>query len=430
MNGVIDNQNRLEHVAARIVADTVRASGTRVFLGAVIEEFLDAWSMKGGIRKRIAAPLKWASAKVVKPAEGRPPQTDLAGNAGRLITLLAATLNEKHASASPPAEQDRGRSARAFLENTDFGEILEMVEKSDPYVLKALETFNEELWKYPAKVGTLAATLIALMNTGIKGVRELLLPIEKNIGPDLLADILLSFVKGINGTDAAKLSNTVQELIRRVHTGNLLMGKGGKPLLQIYLTDLLREFLPHLDKDLLRKVRIIFAEDREAIASSFRDALEANPEVTLSRLSTTGAAWTSDIKVRNRRLGTLEDLDGKGLQEAVSESIADLDTFEAATLVNVFCRVLNRIHDARPDAVASILGGIADSVNTDELKATARWLIPDVVSAVKPLMSGLVPELIRGLCELLSPDDVCSCDEHREAINTLRATLSAEGGGR
>ena len=94
-----------------------------------------------------------------------------------------------------------------------------MVEGSEPCVMKTIEAFNEQLWKYPAKVGTLVATIIPLMNTFIKATREILIPIEEKIGPDLLADIMLSIVKGINGADTAKLINAVREVIRRVHTG-------------------------------------------------------------------------------------------------------------------------------------------------------------------------------------------------------------------
>ncbi len=174
----------------------------------------------------------------------------------------------------------RGDAIHDFLKHTDFGEIREMVEGSDPCILKTIEAFNEQLWKYPAKVGTLVATVIPLMNTLMRVLREILVPIEKAVGPDLLADIILSVIRGINGTDAAKLTNSLQEAVRRVHTGSLLLGKGGKPLFQIYLTDLLQDCMTEMDPVLLKKVRIVFAEDREAIANAMADGLSDNPEIT------------------------------------------------------------------------------------------------------------------------------------------------------
>ena len=87
------------------------------------------------------------------------------------------------------------------------------------------------------------------------------------MGPDLLADLLLSLLKGLNAREAANLTNALCEFIRRLHTGNYLLAKAGKPLFQIYLTTLLQESLPNIDPVLLKKAKLAFAEDKEAIAS-------------------------------------------------------------------------------------------------------------------------------------------------------------------
>ena len=136
--------------------------------------------------------------KIAREGDGRKTAQEavIPAEVGRIITLLARAVNESHAQGAQADASGRGKSVQALLENLDFGEILEMVEGSDPYVIKAIETFNEELWKYPAKVGTLVATLIPLINIIIKSSREIMVPIEKAIGPDLLADIVLSLVKG------------------------------------------------------------------------------------------------------------------------------------------------------------------------------------------------------------------------------------------
>jgi hypothetical protein len=291
-----------------------------------------------------------------------------------------------------------------------------------------VEAFNAELWKYPAKVGTVVATLIPLINILIKASREVLVPIEKAIGPDLLADIVLSLVKGVNGVDTAGLITTFQEVLRRIHTGSLLLGKGGKPLMQIYLTDVLKACLPQMKPELTKKARIILAEDKLSIAQAVADALHDNPDITLSYLASMGSVKTSAVKARARKLRVYEDLGQDGFQAALSESLSDLDTYEIADLINSACRILNRIHAIKPNFLLSLASGVVDSLDQQEIVETAQWLVTDLVQAFKPLAPAVMPAFIKGMCELLSPDGGYESAEQAEAMQTLRATLAQARG--
>jgi hypothetical protein len=423
-----DNKDELAQVSARIIGEIIRASGTRTLLAEIVKDLINSWANKGGIRARIANPAKWIVSKLLRPGTNGN-NKGISTDVGRLLTVWAKKVNAVHAANTSYSIGTRGDAIHSFLLNTDFGEIREMVEGSDPYVLKTLEAFNEHLWKYPAKVGTLVATIIPLMNIFIKAFREILVPIEKMIGPDLLADIMLSIVKGINGADTAKLINSVSEVIRRVHTGSLLLGKGGKPLFQIYLTDLLHDCLSEMDPELAKKIRIIFAQDREAIANAMAEALTDNPEIILSYLASLGSVTTSDIKAQSRKLGVVEEIDPDSLKAALSESMSDLDTYEIAGLVNTVCRVVNRIHDAKPDIVSNALSGVVDSVDSEEVKRTVQWLVPDVVDAIKPLATTVMPQLIKSLSELISPDEGSASPEHKIAMESLRTALAAGSRG-
>jgi hypothetical protein len=423
-----DNKDELAQVSARIITEIIRASGTKTLLAEVVKDLISSWANKGGIRARIAPGANWIVSKLLRQGK-KGNNKGISADVGRFLTVCAKKVNAAHAANTACHIGTRGDAIHSFLKNTDFGEIREMVEGSDPYVLKTLEAFNEQLWKYPAKVGTLVATIIPLMNTFIKASREILVPIEKKIGPDLLADIILSIVKGINGADTAKLINSVREVIRRVHTGSLLLGKGGKPLFQIYLTDLLHDCLPEMDPELAKKIRIIFAQDREAIANAVAEALIDNPEITLSYLASLGSVKTSDIKAQSRKLGVIEEIDPDSLKSAVSESMSDLDTYEIAGLVNTVCRVVNRIHDAKPDIVSNALSGVVDSVDSEEVKRTLQWLVPDVVAAIKPLATTVMPQLIKSLSELISPDEGYASPEHKVAMESLRTALAAGSRG-
>ena len=123
------------------------------------------------------------------------------------------------------------------------------------------------------------------------------------------------------------------------------------------------------------------------------------------------------------------EIDQTGLNAAISESVSDLDTYEIAELVNGICRVLNRAHKMKPDILSSLACGIADSVDPGEIEKTLKWLIPDLVQAVKPLAPVIIPELIRGLSEMINPDGGYQSLEQAKAIKELKATLSRAAGG-
>lgn len=369
-----------------------------------------------------------AVAELAGNALGASPPT-LPADIAKIITLLCSKINAAHASGVPADDPQQGEGVRAFLQNLDFGEIQELVEGSDPYVLKAIQTFNTELWQYPAKVGTVVATLIPLINLIIKSGRECLVPIEEQIGPDLLADIMLSVVKGLDGVATGKLVNTLQEVLRRLHTGSLRLGKGGKPLMQLYLTDALKACLPEMDPELLRKARVILAEDKLSIAQAWTDALKDNPAIMTASLAALGAAKSADIKARTRKLEVYEDIDQERLKEALSQSVSELDTYEMAAFINMGCRILNRVHTLKPDFLMRLAGGVADSLDEEEITSTAQWLVDDLVKAFKPLAPRLMPVFIKGLDEMLSPQGGYASAEQAEALKGLMATLATVHGG-
>lgn len=422
-----DNKNQLAEVAAKIVGETIRASGTRLFLSEVVKELINGWAQKGGIRGKFAPLVHWVVSKVLQPGKNGSGR-GISADVGRLITLWARKVNTDHAIDPIYHARTTGDTIHNFLKNTDFGEIREMVESSEPFVLKTVEAFNEQLWKYPAKVGSILATLLAVVNTAIRSVRELLRPIEKNVGPDLLADLILSLLKGINAKEASNLYNSLCEFIRRLHTGNYLLAKAGKPLFQVYLTSLLQEALPNLDPVLIRKAKVALAEDKEAIAHALSDALTENPAYLIEMVSAYGSIKTPVIKGTSRKVRLYEEVNQEALAEATSKGLSDLDTFELAEVINGFLRVLNRIHESRPEVFSNITRSIFDSVNAEEIKATSQWLIPELVDAARPILTASMPQLINGLCGILNPQEGLVEDDNRKAILNLKAVLLAAGG--
>jgi hypothetical protein len=164
---------------ARIVGRNMRSSGSKALVAEIAKEAINNWAKDSAFKKKLAVPALWVATRIGKPGKDEPDKsTAAAADMGTLLTALARKVNADRASGKTCHDKTPGEAIDAFLQNIDFGEVLEMVEGSDPYVMESIRTVNEQLWKYPAKVGALTVMAIALTNTSIKGAREILRPVE------------------------------------------------------------------------------------------------------------------------------------------------------------------------------------------------------------------------------------------------------------
>jgi hypothetical protein len=424
-------QEQLAAAMGKIVTDILCAPKTIPMISLIAINVIDEWAASSRFRRILASPVK----KILHGQVGkeRIPQfpqskTSISGSMGQLITLFAASVNENRQKNPEIKDLNRGNATKNFLANTDFGEVLEMVEGCEEGALKTMQAFNEELWKYPSKFATIAAMVVPLSRIVTRCSREFLTPIDKLIGPDLLADILLALVKGVDGAEVGHLVNTIKELIRRAHTGSLLLGKGDKSLLEIYLQEIMREYYSVADPELARKLPIYFGEMKEAIANANAKALEENPKALLAKVSSAGAVKTSAIKVKSCKLKVLEGIGEEDLKKSVSVSMTDLDTYEIADYINTGLKILNRIYEADPNLISSTFRGIADSINSEEVSKTFQWLIPDLIDAIRPLSPAFVPALAQGLNELAASADIGSGNGLEKGSALLGQTVGEAGG--
>jgi hypothetical protein len=422
-----DSRGQISQISARVIAEVIRSAGTKTLLVEVAHNLISSWEERGGIRARLAPPIRRIILKVLRPGRNGL-KGNISADAGMLLTAWARKVNADHAGDPVCHAETRGETIHTFLANTDFGEIREMVENSEECALKTVEAFNETLWKYPAKVGSILGTLLAATNTGIRSTREVLRPVEKNVGPDLLADMLLSLLKGLNAKEAGNLINALCEFVRRLHTGNYLLAKAGKPLFQIYLTDALLEALPNIDPVLLKKAKIALAEDREAVSNALADALADHPDLMVEMISAYGSTKTPLIKGVSRKVRLFEEMDQEDLADATAKGLSDLDTFEIAEVINGFLRTINSIHENRPEIFSTIACSIADSIDAEELRTAADWFIPEIVEAVQPVIAPSMPVIINAVADMLSPQGGIEDERHREAVGNLKAVMLAAGG--
>jgi len=391
-----DNQSGPAQILAGMVGEIVRRAGTRNLISGVFNDLMDGWGSTGGIRARVAPPVRWIVARVLHPGpDGK--RTPLSSGMGRLLTSWAHRVNADHASDPICHAHGRGETIHDFLKSTDFGEIREMMEGAAPCTVRTVEAFNEQLWKYPAKVGSILATGLAMANTAIRCLTAFLKPIEQKVGPDLLADLVLSLLKGIDAREAAHLMNSVNEFIRRLHTGNLLLSKAGRPLLQVYLTALFKDAVPLVDSSLLAKSQTALAEDREALAHAVADALRDHPGPVLSMISAFGSRKNPLIRTFSRMTRLYGDIDTDAMARSVSQGLSDLDTYEISQAVNTLVRLINNLHGIRPEMFSSFFTSIADSLDAEEIRTALEWMVPEIIEAARPVVQSAVPVLQNAL---------------------------------
>jgi len=425
-------QEQMAAAIGKIATDILYHPKTVPMISLVAVNVISDWSEGSRLRRILAYPVKSILNKQI--AKQRIPQfpqskTSIAGSVGTLITLFSASVNENRQVQNPDVRDlNRGVATKNFLASTDFGEVLEMIEGCEEGALKTMQAFNEELWKYPSKFASLAAMVVPLSRIVTRCSREFLSPIDKQIGPDLLADIVLALVKGMDGAEVGHLVNTIKELIRRAHTGSLLLGKGDKSLLEIYLQDIMKAYYSVADPELARKLPIYFGEMKEAIANANAKALEENPKALLAKVSSAGAVKTSAIKAKSCKLKVLEGIEEADLKASVSVSMTELDTYEIADYINTGLKFLNKIYEADPNLISSTFRGIADSINSEEVSKTVRWLVPDLIDAIRPLSAAFVPALVQGLNELAAGADLGSGNGLEKSSALLGQTVGEAGG--
>ena len=347
---------------------------------------------------------------------------------GMALTSTFKLLNKIH-------QEDPGFIIRMLekpindlLDNVDAGELKELVDgwADDPGAFMTM--LNDALWKNPAKLVSIFAAVPGIVNALIAFISELLRPML-DVAPELLAEIILQIVAGVRGKDLGQITNRLAEVVRLVHTGNNLLGGTGKPLLQKIVADKLHEASDETDPVLLAKARIAFAEDAQSIRNAIAELTTDDPRFTLAVISASSSIRNPRIHAASRKLSALENVSPQDLSEAVYTGTVDLDTSETADLLNTLLRLINGLHEARPDLLANLLSSTAIAVDAYELEAAGSWLVEDAVQAVRPIARAILPSAIRGLAAVLKSQPGEDSGDLDGALASLRDALKLKTGG-
>ncbi len=345
-----------------------------------------------------------------------------AGIIGSIITRMAVLINTVHATEPVFISENARENFRRFIESVDFGEIKEAVDGSHEDFTAIARMANEEMWQYPAKMICLLSLLPSAVNMTVSAVKETLTPIHAQ-APDVLADVIFSLMRSLNGKAAGELVNGLSEVVRQIHTGSALIGDQGLPQFGADMRILLADFASALDPKVIVKARTALAEDMETIRNAWTETMAQCPDLFLASLRHAAERRNPRIRATRREIDLIADMPEEDVNNAISAGLSDLDTQELGETINTVVRLLNSLRRSHPEALPRVLAGVAATIDTDELKNAAAWIIPSAVAAVKPLAGAVMPPLIRGLAELLTPEPGDDTDEMADAIAELKTAL-------
>ncbi|MFP4475722.1 MAG: hypothetical protein ACLFOY_09170 [Desulfatibacillaceae bacterium] len=343
---------------------------------------------------------------------------------GELVTSFVKVVNEIHKENPTFMADSVAGPLRGLISRTDFGELEEFLADSREDMAALAGALTDALWEYPAKMVCLMGCVPALTNTTSSMLISTLTRVNA-MAPDLLTEVSLSLLRDVDGKALGTVVNETAEVLRKMHTGSALLGPPGLPKFTSELAVKLAEIGSEIDPTLLWKARSAVAEIRESRLTARTELLRNNPELLTQRLHEQPSLRNARIRSMRRSVELLADLPEEDAAEAIAEGALKVDAQELAEMVSTLSMVLNRVRDEKPDFVMNMLYHFANSVDVDELSDTAKWMIDDIREAMRPLGRAVLPTLIKGLVEWLSPEDDDYNEEVTDSLAALRDLLDS-----
>jgi hypothetical protein len=333
------------------------------------------------------------------------------GRTGELITIYTRIINEIHQSEPAFFAEKLAPAFRNWVEQADFGEIKELFDNSAGDIIALVKMANDVMWHYPAKVLLLLSLLPGIANIATVSLKDTLMRFN-GLSPDLITDIVLSFLREIDGQKIGELINEVTELVRKLSTGSALLGEPGNPLFPQDMTRILEDALSTIDVELFGKARVAITEAKESVNNSIVQAFRNNPELIMLQLVGLSAPNNVRARAMRRKMELIEGLPEEEVADAISRGVSALDVQEMGEVLNLMALLGNRMRKLKPDLVSALVVQLVDSLDLSELQDTVKWLVDDLGAALKPLARVLVPQLVRGVCGWLTPE----ADENKEEV--------------
>jgi len=347
---------------------------------------------------------------------------------GLLITGLAKEFNNIYEDDPLFLSQQLKPLFVSLLQNTDFGEIKELLDKSSDDITSIIKIINEEMWNYPGKVVALLSCLPSLLNIIIASIYETSVPLNK-ISPDLLSDVLLSLLSEIDGKKVGETINEFSEIIRKIHTGSTLLGEAGVPKLSANTTLLFKNIMNALDVKLFFKTQSLFAAMKDDVSKVIDNELKRNPDFRNVYIKNWFASRLRSLDGWNKKIQSIEELFSvEELSEEIVAGVSSIDPQVLAETVNSLIITANSIKENNPQILENLLSQFFDSIDIYEASETVNWFIEGLTESMKPHAGAIVPPLLKGAAAMIRSASEINGDDTGEALEMLQESLTIKGG--
>jgi hypothetical protein len=347
------------------------------------------------------------------------------GKTGEIITQSCRIINDIHKADPEFFTKKLAPGFQKWIENVDFGELKEMVENSGTDARAFVTMINNVLWQYPSKVVMLLSLLPSIVN-GITVALDISLSRFNELPPDLLTDVILSYLKEIDSKPIAGVGNQLTELVRKVHTGGALLGEPGSPPLPKLISAKILEIAGSIDPITLWKAKLALTELGTYFSKGISEAVNENP--ALRQLSMIKGPEITNIRMKtvNQKLSYWETVDDDELAKSLANHLTAYDIQEMAEAANNFLRIFNRLGEQKPDIYAELAGQFAGAIDGYELAKAGQQIFDGAGRELKPLARSMVPKLVMWICGVIAPADDEYEDDAQEAREALRTLFMKE----
>lgn len=340
------------------------------------------------------------------------------GGSGGIITRACRIINDLHQKDPEFFTKALAPGFKTWVESVDFGEIREMVDNAATDGQAFVRMANQVLWQYPAKMVLLLSLLPSSLNFGADALQVSVGKLNE-LPPDMVTDVVLSFIRELNPPAIAGAVNELTEVARKIHTGSALLGDPGAPELPKVLSRVMDEIISKIDPVTFWKARIALAEIRAAMDQATASSIKNQPE--LKRLNMIKKAEIATIRLHalNQRLADWDSETDEDLAAAFTDHLNAWDVQELAEVGNNLLRIFNRLGDARPALFADIIGQFVNALDPFEVSDAAARIFNGPGEAAAPLARAVIPKLVVWMCGVLEPAD----DEYEADAKEARAAL-------
>ena len=347
------------------------------------------------------------------------------GWTGELLTRVCRILNDIHKEDPEFFTRHLAPGFQKWIENVDFGELKEMVENSSADARAFVVMINDVLWQYPAKVVLLLSLLPNIVN-GITVALDISLEKLNELPPDLLTDVILSYIKEIDAKPIAGLGNQLTELVRKVHTGGALLGEPGSPPLPKLISAKINEIAGAIDPITFWKAKLALTELGTYFSKGVAEAVNDNP--ALRQLSMIKGPEIANIRMKtfNQKLSYWETIDDDELAKSMANNLSAYDIQEMAEVANNMLRIFNRLGEQKPQIYAELVSQFTGAIDGYELAQAAKKIFNGAGSELRPMARSVVPKLVTWICDVMAPTDDEYEDDAAQAREALRSLFVKE----